>query len=150
MKPFALLPLVLIFASCFYPAAPPPRQRPPYYRDGGPNRDGAPYSPYGPGGQQPGTETGTFEPVPDGNRPPGPTTPPDTRPRITEDPIDPDETPAPAPAPAPPPSYPTAKPSSRPGHVISPYAPYNVIDAAHIKSGALAKDPSNGKIFRVP
>lgn len=135
MKPFALLPLVLLSSSCFYPKPPPP-QRPPYYREG------APYSPYGPARPDAGTETGTFEPVPDGNRPPPP---PDTRPRITEDPIVPDDAPAPAP-----PSYPTAKPSTKPGHVISPYAPYNVIDAGHIKSGALAKDPSNGKIFRVP
>jgi hypothetical protein len=138
MKLFALLPLVLLSASCFYPA-PPPRQRPPQYGPSGPD---SPY--YGPSRPQPGTETGTFEPVPDGNRPP----PPDTRPRISDDPVIPDD--APTPAPTPRQDYPTAKPSSRPGHVISPYAPYNVIDAAHIKSGALAKDPSNGKIFRVP
>jgi hypothetical protein len=34
--------------------------------------------------------------------------------------------------------------------VLSPYAPYNVIDVQGFRSGQLAKDPSNGKIFRVP
>ena len=34
--------------------------------------------------------------------------------------------------------------------VISPYSPYNVIDVKGFRSGQLAKDPSNGKIFRIP
>ncbi|TAE78123.1 MAG: hypothetical protein EAZ65_03060 [Verrucomicrobia bacterium] len=73
--------------------------------------------------------------------------------------------PAPAPAPAPPldsaaprqpqttptaPGYPFAKRTENPNRVVSPFAPYNVIDVEGFKSGALAKDPSNGKIFRVP
>jgi len=47
--------------------------------------------------------------------------------------------------------YPTAERTDNPNQVISPYAPdYNVIDVEGFRSGQLAKDPSNGKIFRVP
>ena len=47
--------------------------------------------------------------------------------------------------------YPTAKRADNPNHVISPYGPdFNVIDVQGFRSGQLAKDPSNGKIFRVP
>ncbi|HEY8961016.1 MAG TPA: hypothetical protein VIM57_02360 [Luteolibacter sp.] len=46
--------------------------------------------------------------------------------------------------------YPVAERTNKPDQVLSPYAPYNVIDVAGFKSGQLAKDPSNGKIFRVP
>ncbi|MFT3991325.1 MAG: hypothetical protein QM680_07930 [Luteolibacter sp.] len=46
--------------------------------------------------------------------------------------------------------YPTAERTSNPDQVISPYAPYNVIDVAGFRSGQLARDPSNQKIFRVP
>jgi hypothetical protein len=46
--------------------------------------------------------------------------------------------------------YPVAERTNNPNQVLSPYAPYNVIDVAGFKSGQLAKDPSNGKIFRVP
>ncbi len=152
MKPFVLLPLSLLAVSCF-PAEPYAQQRPPY-------RDGEPYYPYGPGGRAPGmqapgpyspgmggdTETGQFEPVPHGNRPPPPVAPRPTSPRIDPD-MDAPETPS---APAPRPTYPEAKRTANPNQVISPYAPYNVIDVEGFKSGALAKDPSNGKIFRVP
>ncbi len=152
MKPFVLLPLSLLAVSCF-PAEPYAQQRPPY-------RDGEPYYPYGPGGRAPGmqapgpyspgmggdTETGQFEPVPDGNRPPPPVAPRPTSPRIDPD-MDAPETPS---TPAPRPTYPEAKRTANPNQVISPYAPYNVIDVEGFKSGALAKDPSNGKIFRVP
>jgi hypothetical protein len=60
--------------------------------------------------------------------------------------------PAPNPAPAPPrrQEYPVARRTSNPDQVISPYAPYNVIDVKGFKHGALARDPSNKKIFRVP
>lgn len=55
---------------------------------------------------------------------------------------------------APPPptrdSYPTAERTDNPNRVISPYAPYNVIDVEGFRSGQLAKDPSNQKIFRIP
>ena len=47
-------------------------------------------------------------------------------------------------------SYPTAEPSGTPGQVISPYAPHGKIDVSGFNSGQLAKDPSSGKIFRVP
>lgn len=56
--------------------------------------------------------------------------------------------------PIPPPTatggYPTARSTNNPDEVISPYEPYNVIDVAGFKSGQLARDPSNQKIFRVP
>lgn len=60
---------------------------------------------------------------------------------------------APAPlAPTPPAagSYPTATRTTNPNQVLSPYAPYNVIDVEGFQSGKLARDPSNQKIFRVP
>lgn len=60
----------------------------------------------------------------------------------------------PPPAPIPPPTatggYPTAQRTDNPDQVLSPYEPYNVIDVAGFKSGQLARDPSNQKIFRVP
>jgi hypothetical protein len=46
--------------------------------------------------------------------------------------------------------YPTAEKTDNPNQVLSPYSPYNVIDVEGFRSGQLAKDPSNGKIFRVP
>jgi hypothetical protein len=153
MKPFVLLPLSLLAVSCF-PVEPYAQQPPPY-------RNGAPHYPYGPGGRPPGayspgmqgpgpeTETGQFDPVPDGNRPPQPppVAPIPNSPRIDPDVDSPDAPPA---APAPRPSYPEAKRTANPNQVISPYAPYNVIDVEGFKSGQLAKDPSNQKIFRVP
>jgi len=131
MKPLLVLPLVLLAASCFRPE-PYAEQQPPY-------RNGEPYYPYAPGGRPPEPEVGSYEPLP-GNTPPP--APPETRPAPPE--------PRPAPAPIPRPSYPVARTTDRPGYVLSPYAPYNVIDVHGFKSGALAKDPSNGKIFRVP
>lgn len=149
MKSLVLLPLSLLAVSCF-PAEPYAQQRPPY-------RNGEPYYPYGPGGRSPGTETGQFDPVPDGTRPPQPQPPPPVVPRGTNRPPSPRINPEmdvpdgpSTPAPAPRPTYPDARPTANPNQVISPYAPYNVIDVEGFKSGALAKDPSNGKIFRVP
>ena len=46
--------------------------------------------------------------------------------------------------------YPPAERTNNPDQVLSPYAPYNVIDVEGFRPGQLAKDPSNGKIFRVP
>jgi len=46
--------------------------------------------------------------------------------------------------------YPTAERTANPNEVLSPYEPYNVIDVAGFKSGQLARDPSNQKIFRIP
>lgn len=48
------------------------------------------------------------------------------------------------------PDYPTARRTSNPDRVISPFAPYNVIDVAGFSSGDLARDPTNQQIFRVP
>jgi len=63
-----------------------------------------------------------------------------------------DQAPAPAPArqPSGPGSYPYAEKTSNADQVISPYPPYNVIDVAGFRSGQLARDPSNQKIFRIP
>lgn len=46
--------------------------------------------------------------------------------------------------------YPVAERTAKPNEVISPYAPYNVIDVSEMRSGQLARDPSNRKIFQVP
>lgn len=46
--------------------------------------------------------------------------------------------------------YPVAERTANPNHVISPYSPYNVINVQGFRSGQLAKDPSNDKIFRIP
>ncbi len=46
--------------------------------------------------------------------------------------------------------HPVAQPTANPNHVISPYSPFNVINVEGFRSGQLAKDPSNGKIFRIP
>jgi hypothetical protein len=56
----------------------------------------------------------------------------------------------PAPPVTPREQYPVAERTDNPNRVLSPYAPYNVIDVQGFRSGQLAKDPSNGKIFRVP
>ncbi len=47
-------------------------------------------------------------------------------------------------------SYPYAEKTSTRGEVISPYAPYNVIDVRGLRSGSLALDPSCNKAFRIP
>lgn len=46
--------------------------------------------------------------------------------------------------------YPYAEKTRTPGEVISPYAPYNVMDVRGLRSGSLALDPSSNKKFRVP
>ena len=58
----------------------------------------------------------------------------------------------PQPPPTPPTrdQYPVAERTANPNHVISPYDPYNVINIEGFRSGQLAKDPSNQKIFRIP
>lgn len=48
------------------------------------------------------------------------------------------------------PEYPVAQKTSNPSRVISPYPPYNVVDVEGFRSGQLARDPGNKKIFRVP
>jgi len=53
-------------------------------------------------------------------------------------------------APQTPGTYPNAQRTADPNQVISPYAPYNIIDVEGFRSGQLARDPSNQKIFRVP
>lgn len=92
--------------------------------------------------------------------PPPPIPPPNFRPNppYPPTPVSPyggDEVTPPEPQPEPPPptatgGYPTAKPTANPNEVISPYEPYNVIDVTGFKTGQLARDPSNQKIFRVP
>jgi hypothetical protein len=58
--------------------------------------------------------------------------------------------PQPTPRPTGPGEYPVAARTANPNQVLSPYEPYNVIDIEGFKSGQLARDPSNQKIFRVP
>ncbi len=96
--------------------------------------------------------------------PPPPVPPPNFRPNppyppVPVQPNEPDNTipsppePQPEPQVTTPGNYPTAKRTTNPGEVISPYEPYNVIDISGpppFKSGQLARDPSNQKIFRVP
>ncbi len=126
MKPtaFAVLPLALLAASCYY-AQPYDPGYPPYY--GGAHAPRAPYS-----------EPGNYEPLP-------PNRGPETRP------APPRETPpAPDPQPQGRPSHPVAERTDKPNQVLSPFPPYNVIDVSGFRSGQPAKDPSNGKIFIVP
>ncbi|WP_193213808.1 hypothetical protein [Luteolibacter marinus] len=135
MKPLLVLPITLLVAACIPPPPPPV----PYHLQQPPTRDGEPYYPYARDGRGPASETGEYEQIPNGNPP----APRETGPRAD------DYDPAP-PEPKPRETYPSAKKTNNPNQVISPYAPYNVIDVEGFKSGALAKDPSNGKIFRVP
>lgn len=93
---------------------------------------------------------------------PPPAPPPRFQPRPPFPPVpvdpyeDPNGSPPPGPQkPEPPPptatgGYPTATRTENPDQVLSPYAPYNVIDVAGFSSGKLVRDPSNQKIFRVP
>lgn len=46
--------------------------------------------------------------------------------------------------------YPLATRTQKPGFVKSPYQPFNELDATEMNSGSLARDPTTGKIFRVP
>lgn len=48
------------------------------------------------------------------------------------------------------PDYPYAVKTSTPGIVISPHAPYNVMDVTGLRSGSLALDTSCNQKFRVP
>ena len=140
MKSLALLPLALVAASCVN-SVPYHMQQPPY-------RNGEPYYPYSHGR---GPDQGRYQPMADRNSPPPPAydsaeSEVEERPRIEE------TTPAPQPKPKPQgrKDYPIAERTEKPGMVLSPYAPYNVIDVQDFQSGDLAKDPSNGKIFQVP
>jgi hypothetical protein len=149
MKVLLFLPFVLIASSCLYPEpyAPP---RSPYRQGGGAYPYGARGPQAAPDAGDYGGETGRYEPVP-GNGPTSPSPQAENRPSAPR--IDDDFDPAPdGPAPQAPPKkeYPTAEASDKPGVVVSPYPPYNKISVEDFKSGQLAKDPSNGKIFRVP
>jgi hypothetical protein len=144
MKPLLLLPLALLASSCFYPE--------PYAHQRPPQRNGEPYYPYHRGPRPPMER---YEPM-DRNAPQayGNRRQDDFEGRYGDDGGEPEVERAPEPAPPPKPQgkkeYPVAEPTEKPGMVISPYSPYNVIDVEGFKSGDLAKDPSNGKIFRVP
>lgn len=90
--------------------------------------------------------------------PPPPVPPPRFKPNppYPPEPVDPyryDVSPPPNPEPPAPPTpgeYPTAQRTTNPDQVVSPYEPHNVIDVSGFKSGQLARDPLNKKIFRVP
>ncbi len=96
------------------------------------------------------------EPPPRRFRPNPPFAPEVVTPYGTENAISPPPSQPTQPAPPPPTAnggYPTATSTANPDEVLSPYEPYNVIDISgppHFKSGQLARDPSNKKIFRVP
>ena len=121
-------PLPILAAAAFVLAScePPPPVPPPRFT---PNPPGppAPVDPYG----QPVDPYGQTNPGPDPYR-------------------QPPENPDMQPAPVRPGDYPLARRTANPNQVISPYEPYNVIDVEGFKSGELARDPSNKKIFRVP
>jgi hypothetical protein len=123
----------LALTSCFFPAEPPPRRH-------GPTGPSAAYrSGYDEYGSDAGRDDGYDAP------PPAPMELPRESPPPRETNVPPTN-----PAPAGRKEYPVAERTNNPNQVLSPYAPYNVIDVAGFKSGQLAKDPSNGKIFRVP
>jgi hypothetical protein len=44
----------------------------------------------------------------------------------------------------------TATRAKTPGRVKSPYPPYSELDVSGLNSGSLAKDPTTGKVFRIP
>lgn len=46
--------------------------------------------------------------------------------------------------------YPMAERTANPNQVISPYAPFNVIDISGYNPGQLVRDPTNNEIFRIP
>lgn len=87
---------------------------------------------------------------------------------VMEDPSDEPEddvadggnTPSPAPSPpseppkAPekvdPATVPAATRTSTPGRVKSPYPPHRELDVTGMRSGSMAKDPTTGKVFRIP
>ena len=45
---------------------------------------------------------------------------------------------------------PTASKGSKPGRVKLPFPPYSELDVSGMQSGSLARDPTSGKIFRIP
>lgn len=124
---------LVLLSSCYYYGPYPPSR--------GPHARTSPYGPVAPYQQQrPGAEnprSGPQAPYQQqgARQQPGPTQP---------------SQPAPAPAPTQRPEHPVAKTTANPDQVLSPYPPYNVIDVSGFKSGQLARDPSNGKIFRIP
>jgi len=123
----------LALASCF-PPEPPPRQR---------------RSATGPSSAYRSDGYGAYENPRHDDAYDAPAPAPMELPRESPPPVDSNPSPA-NPSPAARKEYPVAERTNKPDQVLSPYAPYNVIDVAGFKSGQLAKDPSNGKIFRVP
>jgi hypothetical protein len=47
-------------------------------------------------------------------------------------------------------NVPVAAKSSKPGRVKLPFPPYSELDVSGMPSGSLAKDPTSGRIFRIP
>jgi hypothetical protein len=86
-------------------------------------------------------------PVPPPRFKPNPPYPPE----IVEDPApDDSQNRIDTPEPLRPGEYPVARPTANPNEVISPFPPYNLIDIEGFRTGQLARDPSNNRIFRVP
>lgn len=72
-----------------------------------------------------------------------------------DSPIPPAKVEPPAPAASSPPKVDTkdvqtATPGSKPGRVKSPYPPHTELDVTGMKPGSLARDPSTGRVFRIP
>lgn len=151
LVPFAPLVLgSLLLSSCYQdPYGPPGRP----YGDNQPYGDPYPRAPepQGPYGNPEGPYGNPNGPQRPPNDPYG-NPPPQYGQQGIQDPrqgiVDP-PTPTP-PSKLNPSDYPVAKKGKKPNEVISPYAPYNVIDITGFKSGQMAKDPSNKKIFVVP
>jgi hypothetical protein len=81
--------------------------------------------------------------------PPAPAHLRENPPRLTDAGARPAPSPGTAPS-SPAQDHPVGRPTSNPNHVISPHEGHNVVDVSEFKSGDLARDPTNGKIFRVP
>lgn len=126
----------LALASCF-PPEPPPRQRRSATGPSAAYRDG--YA----------SDRGPYDSPRHDEAYDAPPPAPMELPRESPPPVD-SNLPQANPSPTGRKEYPVAERTNKPDQVLSPYAPYNVIDVAGFKSGQLAKDPSNGKIFRVP
>jgi hypothetical protein len=47
-------------------------------------------------------------------------------------------------------NVPMASKGSKPGRVKVPFPPYNELDVSGLSPGSLAKDPTTGKVFRLP
>jgi hypothetical protein len=169
-KPFFGLALAMLLGSCvyvpppeYYGGPPPPPGEPPPYHYDGPPPPGEPDYYFGRRGGR-GYEfdyqqrrRGHTEYL----REVDPAYAPEEEPVTGEGAMPPDGYPQPStepqpptpPGPAPkldPASVPYGTKTNTPGRAKSPYPPYRELDVSGMKSGSMAKDPTTGKVFRVP